>query len=532
MLRYLLLFSFQLFMMFSTDAQTNVKWDDTINKDWPKECRVVSIESTADQSEQKAIMYTPGNNLPTPLIISLHTWSGNYLQKDTLASICIEKGFTYIHPDFRGPNHSYDACGSPFVIKDIDDAIAYAIQHGNVDTTEIHIIGVSGGGYAALLAYMNTRFPVKTFSAWVPISDLNVWFLESEGRGNKYARDIAISTTGKNFGSKGYYINKQEAFKRSPLFMQTPVEKRRNTKLFIYTGIHDGYTGSVPITQSIKFYNKVVRDFDPSADNAIVPETDMITLLASQNFPAVTKEKLEDRTVHYRKSFKDVVELTIFEGTHEMLPTAAIQAAQSKNILAIGDSNGEFDFGWVTQLKKIRFNDFIYNSCISGNTIAYDNLNRTSLNTMKNIKRYLDEAYAYSGKQDAIVIMLGTNDCKAVFTNNIKNVPDSLHALIAKIKAHPVFQASEPELFIVSPPPMNPYPELHEKYLNGNDRIQYLNAAFRKVAEKEGCKYIDIYPHLEGVFDYVTIDGIHLKPEGQMVIAKIISESIDTDKLK
>ncbi|MFB6320027.1 GDSL-type esterase/lipase family protein [Saccharicrinis sp. FJH54] len=514
-------------MSFRLLSQDNPAWDDTTKKDWPSECHEITVNSTSDHTEQKAMFYAGSDQSPAPLIVSLHTWSGDYTQKDPLALECISKGFVYIHPDFRGANNKFDACGSSKVIQDIDDAIAYAIHHARVDTTEIHIVGVSGGGYATLLAYMNTIYPVKTFSAWVPISDLEAWFNESEGRKNKYARDIAICTTGRNFGSKGYYIDKKEAHKRSPLFMQTPVEKRHKAKLFIYTGIHDGYTGSVPVTQSLKFYNKVVRDFDATETEAIVPESDMLTLVASQNYQSLTKGKLGKRLIQYRKSYKDLIQLTVFEGTHEMLTDVALNPTESKNILAIGDSNGEFYFGWVTQLKTVRFEDFIYNSCISGNTIGYNNLNRPALNTLHNIDRYMDEAYAYSGKQDAIVIMLGTNDCKAVFTENIKNVPDSMRTLIAKIKAHPVYRSSHPKLFIVSPPPMNPHPELHDKYLKGNDRIKYLNKEFKKVAKEEGCVYINTYPHLEGVFDYVTIDGIHLKPEGQMVIAKIISEALD-----
>ncbi len=62
------------------------------------------------------------------------------------------------------------------VIQDIEDAISFAIENGNVDTKNIHVIGASGGGYATLLTYMNTRFPIKTFSAWVPISDLKKWY--------------------------------------------------------------------------------------------------------------------------------------------------------------------------------------------------------------------------------------------------------------------------------------------------------------------------------------------------------------------
>ena len=54
---------------------------------------------------------------------------------------------------------------------------------------------------------------------------------------------------------------------RSPFYMHTPVEKRKNSKLYIYAGIHDGYEGSVPISQSLAFYNKVVADFDQAIEH-------------------------------------------------------------------------------------------------------------------------------------------------------------------------------------------------------------------------------------------------------------------------
>lgn len=68
------------------------------------------------------------------MVVSLHTWSGNYEQKDELAIQCIEKDYNYIHPDFRGPNNTFKACGSKYVIQGIEDAISFAIQNGNVDT--------------------------------------------------------------------------------------------------------------------------------------------------------------------------------------------------------------------------------------------------------------------------------------------------------------------------------------------------------------------------------------------------------------
>ena len=79
----------------------------------------------------------------------MHTWSGDYNQEDPLAKEVLLRDWNYIHPDFRGPNNNSNACGSSLVITDLEDAIQFAINHGIVDTANTHIIGVSGGGYAA-----------------------------------------------------------------------------------------------------------------------------------------------------------------------------------------------------------------------------------------------------------------------------------------------------------------------------------------------------------------------------------------------
>jgi hypothetical protein len=257
--------------------------------------------------------------------VSLHTWSGGYEQKDTLSWICIARDYNYIHPHFRGPNNNPEACGSKYAIQDIEDAIGYAIQNGSVDTTQIHIIGVSGGGYAALLTYMKTRYNVNTFSAWVPISDLVKWYFESEGRRTKYSFEIARSTVDSmEFNENFYLLGEEEAIARSPYFMKTPVKDRMNSKLYIYAGIHDGYTGAVPITQSLFFYNKVVKDFNILETDACIPDKDIIELVASRNFVKKNKGSIGNRTIHYERNYRDIVKIIIFEGSHEMLSDIAL----------------------------------------------------------------------------------------------------------------------------------------------------------------------------------------------------------------
>ncbi|HEC41286.1 MAG TPA: peptidase [Bacteroides sp.] len=308
----------------ASTAQENPRWDDARSKDWPEKCKLISIKSSVDGNEQPAYFYQSETKEARPLIVSLHTWSGGYDQKDTLSWQCIERDYHYIHPHFRGPNKTYEACGSPLALSDIEDAIYYSLQHANVDTNRIHIIGASGGGYATLLAYMKTKHRISSFSAWVPISNLVDWYHESEGRNSKYSRDIAMATTGKDFDKDTYYFDESEARSRSPIFMDTPVQNRMNSKLYIYAGVHDGYTGSVPITHSLNFYNKVVGDFDIMDKEALIPSGEIIELLASRGSSHPNKVQLGGRDIHLHKNYKDKIRVCIFEGGHEMLEDIAL----------------------------------------------------------------------------------------------------------------------------------------------------------------------------------------------------------------
>lgn len=306
-------------------AQETTRWDDAISKNWPPEASVIEIPSTLDEEKQPAIIYEASGDQLRPLVISLHTWSGGFEQQDSLIFTCIRKNYHYIHPHFRGPNRTFKACGSEYAIQDIDDAISYCLEKFNVDRENIHVIGASGGGYATLLTYMKTRHPVKSFSAWVPISDIEKWYYQSKGRQNKYAHDIAMATTGVSIrNGVNLFPDLGEARKRSPIFMTTPVASRESARLFIYAGIHDGYSGSVPISHSLEMYNKVVADFGTKSQDDFISQEEIIFLLSARTFPYHQHGNLGDRKVHFTKSYHGRVSVTIFEGTHEMLTKIAL----------------------------------------------------------------------------------------------------------------------------------------------------------------------------------------------------------------
>ncbi|MCF6271254.1 MAG: GDSL-type esterase/lipase family protein [Melioribacteraceae bacterium] len=287
-------------------------------EEWSEAFQVVDIKSPLDGEIQKAYFYISKSEEPQPLIVSLHTWSNNYTQHDPLAKQILEKDWNYIHPDFRGVNNTPKALGSKYVISDIDEAIGYAIKHGNVDLKNIHVIGKSGGGLATLLSYMTSKHSITSFSSWVPISDLQEWYFQSLGRKNKYAGHIFVATS-----NGDSILNIDEARNRSPFYMETPKENRADSRLVIYAGIHDGYTGSVPVSQSIKFYNKIIGDYGADSSQ-FVSDKEILDLVSMRTFPINPNKMIGSRKIIYERSFKNV-SLVLFEGGHEMVEEAALK---------------------------------------------------------------------------------------------------------------------------------------------------------------------------------------------------------------
>lgn len=283
----------------TSQSLTQQLWDSTSREKWSDEFELIQISSSKDSQKQNAYACRSNLNDPAPLVVSLHTWSGNFEQEDPLAERMRAAGFHYIHPDFRGPNNTPDSCASELALQDIDDAIAYCIENWNVDTNRIYVIGVSGGGHATSAAYFHTVHPVSAFFAWVPITDIHTWYLESRQRNLKYAKDIE-NICGGDFEADC-------AGKRSPLMMEMP---ERAAQLHLFAGINDGYTGSVPITHSIHLYNRLSPPRDQIDNDTI------IRLLSKAVEP--TGAEIGGREIWYQAKSSRCT-LTIFEGGHEML---------------------------------------------------------------------------------------------------------------------------------------------------------------------------------------------------------------------
>lgn len=294
------------------------------NDEWSEEMEQVEIPSTMDDKLQPA--YFKSSEESAPLIVSLHQWSATYENFDPISSMIIEEDWNYIRPNFRGPNNNPQAGGSEYVINDIDDAIAYAIENGNVDEDRMYIVGTSGGGHAALMHLMTSEVNVSGYSVWVPITDLIAWYGESRLRDTKYPEEILQITD-----SESDQLNVLEARRRSPMYQETPVEKFEDTQVQIFAGINDGYDGTVPIGHSINFYNKLINDLDYGEENLIPYEIET-QLLYTQTLYELDEydfEMLGNRSIIYQTQAENI-SLTIFDGHHEILYEQAFQLLESE----------------------------------------------------------------------------------------------------------------------------------------------------------------------------------------------------------
>jgi hypothetical protein len=120
---------------------------DVEKKGWPEPVRPVKYPASIDGSEQPMQAFTARSKEKRPLLVGLHTWSGDYKQTGgevVDARWCMEQDWHFIHPDFRGPNRTPDACGSEKVVQDIVDGVKYMQNNHHVDTDRIYLVGLNG----------------------------------------------------------------------------------------------------------------------------------------------------------------------------------------------------------------------------------------------------------------------------------------------------------------------------------------------------------------------------------------------------
>ena len=287
---------------------------------WPEEVEEIKYHSDADSTMQPALFYaSKTGSRAMPLLVALHTWSGGYRQKSSIpyAKWCIDKGWVFIHPHFRGPNRNKEATGSELVVSDIISAVNYARSNGNIDPNRIYLVGASGGGYTALLMAGRAPDLWAGVSAWVPISSLRDWYFECRKLKCGHADDIVKSCGGPPDTNTAIDL---EYSKRSPV---TYLKKAVGVRLDINAGIRDGHhSGGVPVNHSLRAFNLVAQVNDR------ISEAEIDYFVEKAQVPPHLKQELADTTYGkkrplFRRS-SETTRITIFDGGHEIIFDAAL----------------------------------------------------------------------------------------------------------------------------------------------------------------------------------------------------------------
>ncbi len=198
----------------------------------------------------------------------------------------------------------------------------------------------------------------------------------------------------------------------------------------------------------------------------------------------------------------------------------------SKNILVLGDSNGASPIGWVVKLDSILVNDTVMNCSKGGRTIGFDNLGRTELNELKMVQSQLVKADSALKTIDLVLIGLGTNDCKACFDSLQSVVPENMDKLIKTVKTFSYQSGKVPEVVLVLPPQVAADSLLLAKYEGIGKRLDNLIPELKKVAEKNGCSFVETRPATTPDFASLTVDGIHFNHKGYTIISNQVYQAI------
>ncbi len=295
-----------------SEFPAHVRWEKIVPA-----VRRISIRSSADGSAQPALYYDSGSDRPKPLLVALHSWSFGYTQPTSIpyALWAVQNDWVFIHPDHRGRYNRPEATASELALRDVLDALDYALSNADIDRSRIYLAGFSGGAMTALI--LAGRYPHlwTAVSAWVPIYSLVDWYAHIVRNDPKrhYVRDIIRSCGGPPWpGSRAA----AECDRRSP---STYLGGLRDSELKIYlaAGVFDDL---VPPAHSLRAFNALVPDQER------LPLDEMQLVLSVEEPKNDFKSRLYDEAgapLLFEKESGNVT-LALFDGGHDLLFNPAL----------------------------------------------------------------------------------------------------------------------------------------------------------------------------------------------------------------
>lgn len=293
--------------------------DPALARAVPEGGEKVMIKSSFDGTMQPCRFWVPAKAVSesVPLVAALHTWSGGWSDEAGFRQAldcAAARGWAIVWPDFRGANDKPAACAGAAAVQDVVDAVEYAKSRVKIDSSRIYVAGGSGGGHMALV--MAGRHPEiwAACAAFCPISDLARWHADSllkhPGRNRKYAAMMEKCCGGTPAERPDEYR------RRSPLAW-LDAARRSRVPVYVATGIHDGWKGSVPVGHALRAFNALADEKDRIGEDDIAFMEKMRSVPAAIAAGAADPFYPGERRVHLRRESANAM-LTVFEGGHEI----------------------------------------------------------------------------------------------------------------------------------------------------------------------------------------------------------------------
>ena len=178
-------------------------------------------------------------------------------------------------------------------------------------------------------------------------------------------------------------------------------------------------------------------------------------------------------------------------------------------VACLGDSITE-DSGYPAYLQELLGNDSVVgNFGASGATVSFSSYK----------PYYFEPAFSRAKRFEptTVIIMLGTNDARADYYQQINNFVADYTRILNSIQT----LESKPRIFLVKPPPIfnNTF------YLNGTSFVEGVLPRIEQVASTLGLPTIDVYTPFVNHPEYFP-DGVHPNRDGAQIIANIVYRAI------
>lgn len=201
-----------------------------------------------------------------------------------------------------------------------------------------------------------------------------------------------------------------------------------------------------------------------------------------------------------------------------------------KRILCIGDSNtwgyipgvgGRYDEEerWTGRLAA-RLGDTyrVIEEGMNGRTTAFSDRIEPGVCVLD----YLYPCLISQFPLDYIVVMLGSNDCKARYQVSPVEIGYGMDEVLLEIENVCRRKGQHPKILLVAPAPAYPKECWTEFDESSAPKISALGVEYEKVARDHGCGFLNAYEYLEE--SCVGCDGLHLSREGHEKLADLIAK--------